>query len=315
MFQWEYCMCKAIIIIIFCLLLIPFNAADILLSLVGSPKNQPAGDIVIPASVKEISEPAVPQPEPLVLEPIKPFQEDPNPLPIDPQNLPKIVDKNEPKEDNPVQVPINPADFFTIVDKNEPREPSPDEAELARQAQEQQTKAAAALDLKSPEQAPDKDAPRPPDVETQPKILPPFQIIDRNEPKEPLLEPEPVMETPVAKPFVIIDKNEPREPDPNPHGPGSQIVEPKVSNTKATPESGDDGKATLTDPDGYEPDNTPDDPTYLDFTLTDQVQNHTLHTLGTQNGNTYYGGDIDWFRFWAAAGSSYHIHSDHPTSC
>lgn len=108
---------KGLVILVFCLLLIPFNAVDILLRSVSGPDKQPAGDVAIPAETVAQSTTQSSTGPDLASIAAKPFLEDANPVPLDPQDLPQIVDKNEPKEANPAPVDMNPADFFTIVDK------------------------------------------------------------------------------------------------------------------------------------------------------------------------------------------------------
>lgn len=320
-------MYKGLVIFMFCLLLIPFSAADILVRSVSGPDKAPVSDIVIPASAVEQNVPESSSPS-QVTAPEKPFLEDPNPVPVDPKDLPQIVDKNEPKEANPTPVDMNPADFFKIVDKNEPRggDPLPVDMnpnDFFKITDKNEPKEANPLPVEStPQILPpksDKIEPKP-DLQagnrelptlvpkfatgTEPReddapgaVMDPsrfFKITDKNEPKEE--NPAGVQMDP-SRFFKITDRNEPKEVLP--------VMEPAVpvNLEKKAGKIGDEtdpfglvpDKGPLVDPDAYEPDNTAATAQAITVTANLQTQVHTLHTTS----------DYDWFRFYGVAGRIY----------
>ncbi len=325
-------MYKGVFILVFCLLLIPFNAVDTLVRTVTGPETQAADDVVIPAeAVKEYY--AQSSPGSAQLEPIpKPFMEDPNPVPLDPQDLPQIVDKKEPKEENPQPVDMNPADFFTIVDKNEPRETNPTPVDMNpddffKIIDKNEPKETDPLPVDSTPQIvpprqdklepkpelPSGDAPLP---RLEPKFTTGnepredestnaplnagrvFDIKDRNEPKEE--NPEPILMDP-EKFFQIVDRNEPKETIVEPDRPIPPNPAKKAAQTGDETElwDPDPDKGPLVDPDTYEPDNTAATAQAITVTSSLQSQIHTLHS----------GTDYDWFRFYGISGRTYSFFS------
>lgn len=203
-------------IVVFCLLLMPFNAADIIIDAIAGTTDQVASDVVIPPEDAGQIQPADEGTQ-------KQFLEDTNPGPLDPSQLPKTIDKKEPKEANPVPVDMNPADFFTIIDKNEPKEAEPlpvdlNPADFFNIVDRSEPRETNPLPVEYPPQtlpAKSVQAGPKPDPQSADRELPRLEpkFITGTEPRE---EAAPGAPLNAGRIFRIIDRNEPKEENPQP---------------------------------------------------------------------------------------------------
>jgi len=272
-------MYKYLFILMLCLSMIPYNAADIVLSNLTAPGQKPA-ETAAPTS----TEPAPAVATATASDTEKSVVKDVNPpqVPINPDDFFKIVDKNEPKEENPVQETVPVEKLPQLINREDPvkRIPAP-EPEPPRL----QPKFITGTEPREDEA---------PGVQLDPNDF--FKIVDKNEPKEE--NPVPVTMDPNDF-FQLTDKNLVKDKgmydDPQP---SATTPAPKAKVRESVP-ARDSGEPIRVDPDAYEPDNSASQYTTITVHFTLQTQNHTLHTTTGQ----------DWYRFYAYTGRDYHFYS------